>query len=349
MSPRPGAAQRAHRPVPPAAAAAARAPGVAEAARAALAAGGGAIDAVIAGFFAAAGSDPGVLLAPAVALVAGAGVGARAFDGRSVQPGRGAPRPRGYVDEASIPAAARAGAPRSVAMISLLHGYRGRLGLHELARAGVAAATARGAGARARLLERVGQAGLLALRVPEILRPLIAAGGAVAGGALTEVDVAEARPAETGARTEAAGSEGLAITPPWGPGDGSRAIADAIVAIDGWGLSAALAFAPPREGVLVPELEIELGTEATPVRRGTTRATPGEAIPAPAPIAIVTRAGGLAVALGISGETAIAPDVLGAIGGALLLEPALSALLQRFPGAALAVYGDGKSARVIGD
>jgi len=40
-----------------------------EAAQAVLDAGGGAIDAIIAGFFAAAGAHPGVLLGPAVALV----------------------------------------------------------------------------------------------------------------------------------------------------------------------------------------------------------------------------------------------------------------------------------------
>ena len=52
----------------------------ASAARAALESSGSAIDAIVAGFFAAAGAQPDVLLAPAVALAAGVGVGARAFD-----------------------------------------------------------------------------------------------------------------------------------------------------------------------------------------------------------------------------------------------------------------------------
>ena len=62
--------------------------GAEEAAQHILAEAGTAADALIAGFFAAAGARPGVLFSPVQTLIAGPGVGARAFDGRARQPGR---------------------------------------------------------------------------------------------------------------------------------------------------------------------------------------------------------------------------------------------------------------------
>jgi hypothetical protein len=53
-----------------------------EAAQAYLDAGGDAVGAVVAGFFAAAGESPGVLLGPVGLIVAQVGMGVRAFDGR---------------------------------------------------------------------------------------------------------------------------------------------------------------------------------------------------------------------------------------------------------------------------
>jgi gamma-glutamyltranspeptidase/glutathione hydrolase len=55
-----------------------------------LAKGGTAIDAVLAGYFAAAGAYPGVLLGPVTLLLGGTGSGDRAFDGRVGQPGKNA-------------------------------------------------------------------------------------------------------------------------------------------------------------------------------------------------------------------------------------------------------------------
>jgi gamma-glutamyltranspeptidase/glutathione hydrolase len=70
---------------------------VQEAARAELVQSKSAVAAVAAGFFAAAGRHPGVLLAPLTLLVAGVGAGGRAFDGRLRQPGLGVKRPRGLL------------------------------------------------------------------------------------------------------------------------------------------------------------------------------------------------------------------------------------------------------------
>ncbi|HET9960276.1 MAG TPA: hypothetical protein VFQ61_37555, partial [Polyangiaceae bacterium] len=76
-----------------------------------LAAGGSAVTAVLAGFFAVAGARPGVLLGPMSILVAGVGQGARAFDGRVRQPGLGAKRPRGILDGSEVPEAAQVAVP----------------------------------------------------------------------------------------------------------------------------------------------------------------------------------------------------------------------------------------------
>jgi gamma-glutamyltranspeptidase/glutathione hydrolase len=288
-------------------------------------AGGTAVDAVIAGFLAAAGERPGVLLAPAVALVAGTGAGARAYDGRSAQPGLGANRPRGFVVGAAIPEAAYAAAPRSIAMLVLLHGHRGRTSLSVLARDGIAAAEAQGEKARAGLIRRVGAAGVLALRAPEVARPLIAAAGTVAGGLLTERDLEESRPAEAEAITTVLASGASVFTVPWSPSEGSAGGAEAVVACDGRGIVAAIAYAPTGNGVLVPELGIALARDAIPVLRGVTRVTPGTPLAAPAPIAILGRKGFWA-SIGLTGLARLRPEALDGLASGQAIETALAEL-----------------------
>ena len=93
----------------------------ADAATAALAK-GNAVDAVVAGVFAAAATSPSVLLGPVQILLGGAGLGLRAVDGRVRQAGKGAPRPRGFTPEQGVAPAARVGVP------TLPGGARGRAG-----------------------------------------------------------------------------------------------------------------------------------------------------------------------------------------------------------------------------
>lgn len=313
-------------------AAAASDPAAAEAARAVLAAGGSAADALIAGFLAAAGARPGVLLSPTVAIVAGVGVGARVFDGRAAQPGRGAARPRGFVDVASVPDAARVAVPRALGLLSLLHNYMGRARMRELARAGVAAAEQAGAKARAALIRQVGASGAAALQGRELTRALLAAGGGVAGGALTEDDLAEALPADAEAGAlelgEASGGAGVvtALRPPWPIGAEAR-VAEAIVACDGRGMLAALACSPADDGIPLPELELSLGRDAVPVRRGVPRVSPGTPLPAAAPIAVLLR-GRFAAAVGFDGLAAIDGDALRTVAGRLALESGWDASLE---------------------
>src|SRR5688572_32963231 len=94
-----------------------------EAAQDFLLSGGSAVGAVLSGFFAASGAYAGVLLAPLSLLVAGVGSGARAFDGRLRQPGRGTKRPRGFKQNEAIPDAARVAVSASVAAAMVAHAY----------------------------------------------------------------------------------------------------------------------------------------------------------------------------------------------------------------------------------
>jgi len=323
-------------------------PGATAAATAALEAGGSAADAVIAGFFAAAGADPGVLLGPAVALVAGASAGARAFDGRAAQPGLGAVRPRGFVDDATIPVGARVAAPRSIAMLLLLHTYRGRATLASLVKPGILAAEAEGAKARAALIRRVGAAGVLALRTPEAARALIAVGGPVAGGALSAQDLEEARPAEADATIDEIAEGASVFTSPWPPPPDALAQAEVILACDGRGLLAALAYVPARQGIAVPELELLLRADAVPVRRGVTRLAPGAPLAAPAPVAIFHQKAGCWAVVGLPGSPRVDPRKLATLAGGAPAERALAELID--PGAArgpLGLISDGRSARVV--
>ncbi len=323
----------------------------AAAAQAVLDGGGGAVDAIIAGFLGAAGAHPSVLFAPAVAVVAGFGAGGRVFDGRAAQPGRGAPRPRGFVDEASVPPGARVAVPRSIGMLMLLGGYRGRATLTELSRPGVAAADEAGAKLRAGLLRKVGAAGVLALRNPDVARALLAAGGSMAGGALTETDLEGTPPTEGDAETTLV-AEGLTVYAPPFPTEGENgeprtsAAAEAIVACDGRGVIAALAYVPARDGVAVPDLEVTLGLSAVPVRRGVTRVAPGTLLPAPAPIAIALQSGGFAAAVALPGLRRIEPSFAAELARGSAFETALAQVHERAGGrAAVAVVTDGKTAR----
>jgi len=318
-------------------------------AQAALDAGGSAADAVLAGFFAAAGTDPSVLLAPVVALVSGGGAGARVIDGRTVQPGKGAARPRGFRTEAEIPPAAFIGAPRSLGLVALLHAARGRSGLSSLARAGVSAAEAAGATRRAALLKRVGAAGASALLAEEPRSALLAAGGIVSGGILTAEDLEGALPEDVPARESSLAGDATAISVPFDVPLGRIVEAEVILACDARGLVAALSYVPtlPEHGVRVPELELVLGRHAHPVRRGIPRTAPGTPLEMPAPIAIVFKAG-FAAAVALLGKATVDVDALGPLAEGWPAEKTLADLRDKVNAkSAMAVLRDARDARAV--
>lgn len=85
-------------------------------------------------------------------------------------------------------------------MLFLLHAYGGRTNLSALAESGADAATSLGAKQRAKVLRRVGAAGVIGLRTEGVHEALLSAANSVAGGFLTESDLEDVMPADADGR-----------------------------------------------------------------------------------------------------------------------------------------------------
>ncbi len=260
-----------------------------EAAHAHLSGGGGALSAVLSGFFAAAGATAGVLLGPISILVGGIGQGARAFDGRVRQPGLGARRPRGFVEGAEIPNAALVAVPTAPLAAIVALAYGGGASLASVVRPGVESATRAGAPRRAEWLSRLGQVGAAALTEPFYRRALLHVGSTSEGGVLTPSDLELQSDVDLPALESA--DEGWLLAP-WAadaarvktarvPGRGAG-----ICAADVHGVVAALCYRSFDAGAWVEELELMAPLAAVPVRRGVPRVAPGTRLSVPAPLAL---------------------------------------------------------------
>lgn len=266
-------------------------PVVSEAAEDVLLTGGSALGAVVAGFLAAVGAQSGVLLSPVTVLAAGAGIGARAFDGRCRQPGLGTKRPRGFREGEDIPLAARVAVPASLtaALVALAYDEQAKIG--RLVKSAIKRARDSGAEGRAELLERVRAVGAGAVSESAFVRPLLHAGGEASGGLITSTDLRSISNVDAAATYIEKDGSRFAV-PPWIEDAAGDAPADewgtghAVCAIDVRGLFAALSYRRVMSGVPVEELELEAPPMAVPVLRGVTRVTPGSPIPSPAPLAI---------------------------------------------------------------
>lgn len=259
-----------------------------------LARGTTALDAVLAGYFAAAGAYPGVLLGPVTLLLGGTGTGDRAFDGRVRQPGKNAKRPRGTLPGEEPPKAARVGVPSSVPALAVAASYGASASLSRLVQPGVALARERGAERRASVLNRVGEVGALAFSEPELSRALVRAFGAPNGGLVTPGDFAKPSGLDVAAvRSELDG--GQALTAPWASDDAAAFARGASVsAVDVNGMFVAAVFECQPEALYVEELELSAPMLAEPTLRGVPRVAPGTALAAPAPIWITYDAAGSA-------------------------------------------------------
>jgi gamma-glutamyltranspeptidase/glutathione hydrolase len=266
-------------------------PIVSEAAEDVLLNGGSALGAVIAGFFAAVGAQSGVLLSPVTVLAAGAGMGARAFDGRCRQPGLGTKRPRGFKDGEEIPLAARVAVPASLMAALVALAYDEQAKVSRLVKTAIKRARDSGADGRAELLERVRAVGAAAVSESSFVRPLMHAGGEASGGLITSTDLRSITNVD-GAATYIEKDGSRFAVAPWIDEAANETLTDdwgtghAVCAIDVRGLFAALSYRRVMNGILVEELELEAPPIAVPVLRGVTRVTPGSPIPAPAPLAI---------------------------------------------------------------
>jgi hypothetical protein len=304
---------------------------VAQAAREGLAR-GNAVDAVVIGVLVAAAESPGVLLGPVQMLIGGAGAGLIAVDGRVRQPGRGAPRPRGFVAGEPIPDAARVGVPAlpgALATALASHGSRSLLRA-----AGPAIEWARSRSPeRAALLVSIARRGAPALAEDSVAGELVAVVGRAAHGLLTVDDLAEVRPALVRCSERSLGVSGV-LTVPW---RGSVALdgrcTHVVAAADSRGLVAIACYEVPLDGVSVPALGVVAPLAAAPILRGKPRTPPDEPRPTSAPIALRARKGMIDLAVAVATTTAA--------------QAALEALLDAFTeqptfGAALATVKDGR-------
>ena len=262
-----------------------------EAAQEFLLSGGSAVGAVLSGFFAAAGAHSGVLLAPVSLLIAGVGAGARAFDGRLRQPGRGTKRPRGFKSGEEIPNAARVAVPAGVGALLVAHAYDGSQRLSSIMKAGISRAERSGAEGRGDLLRRIRAVGAGATAEAAFVRPMLRVAGPSQGGLVTPSDFGAMSDIDQPAVERRLGGMTLS-EPPWASeseGDDAQelGIGCAVCAVDVRGVFAVLSYRRVVDGLPIDELDLEAPLIAVPVRRGVKRVAPAAPLPAPAPIAIV--------------------------------------------------------------
>jgi gamma-glutamyltranspeptidase/glutathione hydrolase len=273
---------------------------------------GNAVDAVVAAVFAAAAAAPDVLLGPVQMLYGGAGLGLRAVDGRVRQPGKGAPRPRGFTADQVVAAAARVGVPTLPAALAAALASSGSLTLTQA----LAPAVSMARGARKDLLRRIAQRGPSAIGAEAVASELVAACGRVAGGLVTRDDLDAPLPAIVPAReANLTGAAGRAAFVPWREGamlgkKDEPAIAGThthvVAAIDHRGLVALACYERAGEGIPLEALDLVAPFAASPVLRGRPRVRPGTPVPAAAPIALAhaTSEAAIDMCVGIAGDGA---------------------------------------------
>lgn len=308
---------------------------------------GNAVDAVVAGVFAACAQSSGVLLGPVQVLVGGAGAGHLAVDGRVRQPGIGAPRPRGFQSGEEIPDAARVGVPWLPATLSVALATMGTATFAQVLGPGIALAKGT---PRQAVLQRIASRGPRAVEERPLGGELLACFGRPSNGLLTADDLSSPRPdvlkasrtdllrAAAGAKEAGANAtrrtalsvalakraaedatrvlytcpwmhlEGsLPTAPPHGDVDVARV--RAVLAVDRNATYAVAIWDEPTDGATIPELGLRAPFYAEPVRRGQTRVRPGDPRPAAAPIALVGSHAAPEIALAAFGA-ADAYDVL---------------------------------------
>ena len=266
---------------------------------------GNAVDAAVAGVFAACALSPGVLLGPVQILIGGGGVGLRALDGRVRQPGIGAPRPRGFREGEEVPDAARVGVPWLPATLSVAIATAGTATFAQVMAPAIALAKG---SPRADVLAKIAARGPRAVEERPLGAELLALAGRPSGGLLTSDDLSSQRPeihpasrhVLSGAGAAASSSRGhrsrAASTDGAGPASRGRAVVAA--ARRTAAAEAAADALPPRMIIELPWSNDEGGLPVPPagcVQVATTRA-----------VAVVDRHGAFAIACwdeGIEGLT----------------------------------------------
>ncbi len=308
--------------------AAASDPRLADAALAILERGGTAVDGCVAAFLDAAVAKPGVVLGAASLVTSGPGIGARFFAGAFLQPGRGAPRPRGLRPEDAIPDACRAGVSSAISALYAAHAHDSVLSFSELASSSVRAATAAGLQGRAALLRSIGASGPLATREIGFVRDVLEVAGRAAGGYITETDLLEAT-AEAGTPNVAGA---LMSLPPSDRMQVLSVLESAVVCTcDVRGAIAVMHLAFDPMGLEISPHEVTAPRTAIQVQRGVPRVAPGVRLEVPAPIGILLDTQGVPWS-GVAFDAMTLAPIAGLVVGrdeGLTLDQVLAAVLAR--------------------
>lgn len=254
---------------------------------------GNAVDAVVAGVFAACAASPGVLLGPVQILVGGAGAGLLAIDGRVRQPGSGAPRPRGFLPDEEIPDAARVGVPWLPASLSVAIATAGTATFAQVLAPAIAAAKG---SPRKDILSRIAARGPRAIEERPLGQELLAVAGRPSGGLLTADDLSSPRPTVQKASVFSFDAHRIILLP-WANHDGTGPTPPAapveigptraVVAVDRNATFAIACWDEATDGINVADLALRAPLFAEPVRRGQTRVRAGDARAAAAPLALI--------------------------------------------------------------
>jgi len=269
------------------------------------------MDAVIVGVLLAAAESPGVLLGPLQLLAGGAGSGLFAIDGRVRQPGRGVPRPRGFLPDEQVPEASRIGVPCLPAALAAAAGLMGSMTLRGAARRAVEWARARHP-ERVSVLESVARRGARAMVDDPLAAELTAVAGRASGGLLTREDLESVRPVVVRCAERGLGPPGVLAAPWIGSENHDASWTHIVAASDGRGLMAIACYESKNEGLAISGLGVVAPLYAAPVMRAKTRVAPGTARPAAAPIAFRLRKSQVDAALGLA-AAADAEEVLRAL------------------------------------
>lgn len=272
---------------------------------------GNAADAVVAGVAAAAAASASVLLGPLQLLVGGIGSGLLAFDGRARQPGRGTPRPRGFLVDEVIPGTARVGAPLLPATLATAIASVGSVSLRRAVRPAVEIARAKSP-ERAGVLDAFSRRGAPTLVEGFVANELLAVAGRATRGLLTTDDLRSMRPRIARCNERGQSLAGIVMVPWAEDSDCDASSTQVIAAMDARGMVAVACYESPSDGVDVLALGLAAPRSAAPVMRGQTRVAPGVPRPAAAPIALRVSEGAVDLALGIS-ELADGQTVLRAL------------------------------------
>lgn len=264
-----------------------------------LRAGGTALEAATAGYFAAAMEREGVLLSPASLLLGKSAPTLRAFDGRLRQPGIRGRRPRGFLAGEDIPDAARVAAPRAPQVLLVALAHQPPLRLDKVFLPALELAKRIHRPQRKQILLRAREIGARAFEEASFCHALVASAGPSNGGLLTLGDFelghegvgvapvpAVGDPAARSGLSKARRAELSWYMAPWSNsaperpiggagGEGAEFEPHCLMVGDASGGFVCIEFARALRGLSIPELDDLAPLTATPVLRGVRRVSPG--------------------------------------------------------------------------